>query len=91
VSCVLIVVVVRYDRSSSGGWEWLKIYYCLLALGRVFSIVGQLHVCRVAVVGGGCCVEIVVLFVVTIVYLYEFAVSRGVNIRYLTSILLRAG
>jgi hypothetical protein len=35
------------------------------------------HICRVAVVGGGCRVETVVFFVVTIVYLYEFAVSRA--------------
>ena len=38
--------------------------------------------------GGGCCIENVVYFVVTIAYLYEFAVSRGINIRYLTSILV---
>jgi len=46
------------------------------------------HVCRVAVVGGGCCVETVVLFVVPIAYLYEFTVSRDANIRYFTSILV---
>ena len=49
------------------------------------------HVCRVAVVEGGCCVENVVFFVVTIVYLYEFTVSHGVNIQYLTSILVLCG
>jgi len=39
----------------------------------------------------GCCswrgaVEFVVFFVVTIAYLCEFTVSRGVNIRYLTGV-----
>jgi hypothetical protein len=57
---------------------------------RVFSTVGQLHVCRVAVVGGGCCVETVVFFVVTIAYLYEFAVSRAVNIGISLAYLFRA-
>jgi len=33
-------------------------------------------------------VEIVVFFVVTIEYLCEFTVSRGINIRYLTSVLV---
>ena len=33
-------------------------------------------------------VEVVVFFVVTIAYLYEFTVSRGANIRYFTSILV---
>jgi hypothetical protein len=46
--------------------------------------VGQLHVCRVAVVGRD--VEFLVFFVVTIAYLCEFTVSRCVNIRYLTSV-----
>jgi len=61
----------------------------------VSSIIGSFvqldiftHVCRVAVVGGGCCVENVVFFIVTIAYFYEFTVSCGVNIRYLTSILV---
>jgi hypothetical protein len=53
-------VAVRDDRDPSGGWVWLKVYYCLFLLGGAVSIVGQLHVCRVAVVGGGCCVENVV-------------------------------
>ena len=51
---------MRYGRDPSGGWVWLKVYYCLFLLGAAVSIVGQLHVCRVAVVGGGCCVENVV-------------------------------
>jgi hypothetical protein len=66
VSCILILVVVRYGRDPSGGW--LKIYYCLHLLGGVCSIVGQLHVFRFAFVGGGYCVEIVVFFVVTTAY-----------------------
>jgi len=44
VSYILIFVVVRYGRDPSGGWVWLKIYYCFLLLGGVFSIVGQLPV-----------------------------------------------
>jgi len=37
-------VVVRYGWDPSGGWVWLKIYYCLLLLGGVVSVVGQLPV-----------------------------------------------
>jgi len=86
VSSILILVVVRYGRDLSGGWVWLKVYYCLHLLGGVCSIVGQLHVFRFAFVGGGYCVEIAIFFVVTTAYLYEFTVSRGV--RYLTSVLV---
>jgi len=46
------------------------------------------HVCRVAVVEGGCCVENIVFFVVTIAYSCEFTVSHGINVRYFTSILV---
>ena len=45
------------------------------------------NVCRVAIVGGGCCVDNVVFFVVTIAYLNEFTVLRGISIQYPTSIL----
>ena len=76
---------MRYGRDPSGRYVWLKICYCLFLLGGVFSIVGQLRVCRVAVVGVGA-VEFVVFFVVAIAYWCEFTVSRCVNIRYLTSI-----
>ena len=46
------------------------------------------HVCRVAVVEGDCCVENVDFFAVTIAFLYEFTVLRGINVRYLTIILV---
>jgi len=34
VSCILSFMVVRYGRDPSGGWLWLKIYYCLLLFFR---------------------------------------------------------
>jgi len=35
---------VQCGQDPSGGWVWLKIYYCLVILGGIFSIVGQLPV-----------------------------------------------
>jgi hypothetical protein len=71
-------VVSDFDRVC-GFW-----YHRELCRTRYFYS----HVCPVAVVGGGCCVENVVFFITTIAYLYEFTVSSGINIQYLTSILV---